>query len=39
MLADFVARMVNPPFETPFGLVISLIGVPFLLVQVRRERV
>ncbi|WP_301390052.1 iron chelate uptake ABC transporter family permease subunit, partial [Enterococcus entomosocium] len=38
MLADFVARMVNPPFETPFGLVISLIGVPFLLVQVRRER-
>ncbi|AUB52965.1 FecCD family ABC transporter permease [Enterococcus mundtii] len=39
MLADFVARMINPPFETPFGLVISLIGVPFLLVQVRRERV
>ncbi|MGM9902513.1 ferrichrome transport system permease FhuB [Enterococcus sp. 10A9_DIV0425] len=38
MLADFVARMIHPPFETPFGLVISLIGVPFLLVQIRRER-
>ncbi|OJG80826.1 ferrichrome transport system permease FhuB [Enterococcus ratti] len=37
MLADFAARMVNPPFETPFGLVIALIGVPFLLFQVRRE--
>lgn len=36
ILADFIARMVNPPFETPFGIVISLIGVPFLLVQVRR---
>ncbi|MRC56925.1 iron chelate uptake ABC transporter family permease subunit, partial [Bacillus thuringiensis] len=22
MLADLVARMINPPFETPFGLVI-----------------
>ncbi len=37
MFADYVARMVNPPFETPFGLVIALIGVPFLLIQVRRE--
>lgn len=38
MLADFLARMVNPPFETPFGLIIALIGVPFLLFQVRREQ-
>ncbi len=38
MLADFAARMINPPFETPFGLVIALIGVPFLLIQVRREQ-
>jgi len=38
MLADFTARMINPPFETPFGLVIALIGVPFLLIQVRREQ-
>ena len=38
MFADYVARMINPPFETPFGLVIALIGVPFLLIQVRREK-
>lgn len=37
MFADYVARMINPPFETPFGLVVALIGVPFLLFQVRRE--
>ncbi|MFV0561434.1 MAG: FecCD family ABC transporter permease [Enterococcus sp.] len=36
MLADLVARTINPPFETPFGLIIAIIGVPFLLVQVRR---
>lgn len=38
MLADLAARLVNPPFETPFGLVIAVIGVPFLLFQVRRLR-
>lgn len=38
VLADFIARMINPPFETPFGLVIALIGVPFLLNQVRRDQ-
>lgn len=37
MLADLLARTVNPPFETPFGLVIAIIGVPFLLWQVRRN--
>ncbi|WP_280737495.1 MULTISPECIES: iron ABC transporter permease [unclassified Enterococcus] len=35
MLADFCARLLNPPFETPFGILISLIGVPFLLYKVR----
>ncbi len=38
MLADFAARMINPPFETPFGLVIALIGVPVLLIRGRREQ-
>lgn len=37
MLADLLARAVNPPFETPFGLVIAIVGVPFLLWQVRRK--
>lgn len=36
MLADFCARLINPPFETPFGLLIAAIGVPFLLYKVRR---
>lgn len=31
LLADFAARMINPPFETPVGSVIALIGVPFFL--------
>ena len=38
MFADYVARMINPPFETPFGPEwFALIGVPFLLFQVRRN--
>ncbi|MFV0557531.1 MAG: FecCD family ABC transporter permease [Enterococcus sp.] len=38
MSADFCARMINPPFETPFGLLIAVIGVPFLLAKVRGVR-
>ena len=37
VVADFVARMVNPPFETPLGLITALIGVPFFLWLVRRD--
>ncbi|WP_265456888.1 FecCD family ABC transporter permease [Enterococcus sp. HY326] len=36
-IADVCARMVNPPFETPFGILVALIGVPFLLYLVWRE--
>lgn len=36
-IADVLARLVNPPFETSFGILISLIGVPFLLYLVWRE--
>lgn len=36
-LADLAARMVNPPFETPIGLITALIGVPFFLWLVRRD--
>ncbi len=38
VLADLGARMLNPPFETPLGAVISLLGVPFFLYLARRER-
>jgi iron complex transport system permease protein len=36
--ADIGARLVNPPFETPIGALISLIGVPFFLYLTRSER-
>lgn len=38
VLADILARMVNPPFETPVGALIALIGVPFFLYLARKER-
>ncbi|REK74556.1 FecCD family ABC transporter permease [Paenibacillus paeoniae] len=38
MLADLAARMINPPYETPVGALIALIGVPFFLYLARKER-
>ncbi|HWR23375.1 MAG TPA: iron ABC transporter permease [Feifaniaceae bacterium] len=38
VLADLGARTINPPFETPLGAVISLVGVPFFLYLTHRER-
>lgn len=38
VIADLVARMVNPPYETPVGALIALIGVPFFLYLARKER-
>lgn len=35
--ADLVARMVNPPQETPFGIIIALIGVPCFIYLARKE--
>jgi iron complex transport system permease protein len=37
VLADLGARMLNPPFETPVGLITALIGVPFFLYLARRD--
>ncbi|MBL1230285.1 iron ABC transporter permease [Enterococcus sp. BWB1-3] len=34
--ADFTARMINPPFETPFGVVVALIGIPFFIYLFRK---
>lgn len=36
VLADLCARMINPPYETPIGALISLIGVPFFLYLARK---
>lgn len=38
VLADLAARMVNPPYETPLGALIALLGVPFFLYLARKER-
>lgn len=35
--ADLAARMVNPPYETPLGALVALIGVPFFLYISRKE--
>ncbi|MDR7317388.1 iron ABC transporter permease [Brevibacillus nitrificans] len=37
VFADLAARMVNPPFETPMGALIALIGVPFFLYLARKQ--
>lgn len=37
VFADLAARMVNPPYETPLGALIALIGVPFFLYISRKE--
>ncbi len=38
VLADVGARMINPPAETPIGLIIAVIGVPFFLYLITRMR-
>jgi iron complex transport system permease protein len=36
VLADLLGRTLLPPAELPLGAVTALIGVPFLLVKMRR---
>jgi len=36
VLADTIARMVNAPYETPIGAVVSIAGVPFFLYLARK---
>lgn len=38
VMADLSARMVNPPFETPVGLMTALVGVPFFLYLARQDK-
>jgi iron complex transport system permease protein len=37
VLADLGARTLNPPFETPVGAIIALMGVPFFLYLTHRQ--
>ncbi|GAA3025005.1 FecCD family ABC transporter permease [Tetragenococcus solitarius] len=36
VVADLSARLIAPPLETPVGVVITLIGAPLLLLQIRK---
>ena len=36
VIADVVSRLIAPPLETPTGVIITIIGVPFLLLQIRK---
>jgi iron complex transport system permease protein len=36
-LADILSRYLNAPFETPVGVITSLVGVPFFLYLARRK--
>jgi len=36
VLADTVARLINPPFETPTGAIFAMLGVPFFLYLARK---
>ncbi|MED4069981.1 FecCD family ABC transporter permease [Priestia endophytica] len=36
-LCDVISRFVNYPFETPIGVVTSLIGIPFFLYLVKKK--
>ena len=38
VLADMGGRILNPPYETPVGTIIALLGVPFFLYLARQER-
>lgn len=38
VLADLGARRLNPPFETPVGALIAVVGVPFFLYLARRQK-
>lgn len=35
-VADIASRLIAPPLETPAGVIITIIGVPFLLLQIRK---
>lgn len=38
VLADIVARMINAPFDTPVGALVSVIGVPIFLALTYRRK-
>lgn len=39
VFSDILARMINMPYETPIGSITALLGVPFFIYLIRKERV
>lgn len=37
MIADMLARVINPPFETPLGAITAIVGVPFFIYLANRK--
>ncbi len=37
LMADLASRLINPPHETPLGLIFAIVGVPFFLYLSRRK--
>lgn len=37
VVADVIGRVINRPFETPIGIIFSLIGIPFFLYLVKKK--
>jgi iron complex transport system permease protein len=37
VLADWLGRVVNPPYELQVGIITSLLGAPFFLLLIRRQ--
>lgn len=36
--ADLIGRLINKPYETPIGIIFSIIGVPYFLYLARKQR-
>ncbi len=36
--ADLLGRLINRPHETPLGIIFALVGVPYFLYLVRKQR-
>lgn len=38
MLSDLVGRMILPPFEIPVGLIVALVGAPYMMILLLRRK-
>ncbi|WP_274597495.1 iron chelate uptake ABC transporter family permease subunit [Paenibacillus sp. EKM207P] len=38
LAADLLGRMINRPHEMPLGIIFALVGVPYFLYLVRKQR-